>query len=85
MGSFKTIFFCNDNIAATHIFSHRINVSNIYCLICKVIGKVFDRKYKKTDLSDISKTEKVPKRQREQSPNLSCLKNPISPGDNFFS
>ena len=48
----------------------------------KDIEKHFDRN-KKRDLSNQSKTADDPKRQHEQSPKVSCLENPTSPGDVF--
>lgn len=42
------------------------------------IGKYFYRRNKKSDLSDQSEADKDPKRQRVQSPNVSCLEIPTS-------
>ena len=47
------------------------------------IGKYFARRNKKKYLSDQSKAEEDPKRQHEQSPHVSCLENPTSPGSIF--
>ena len=42
-----------------------------------------NRSNKKRDLSSGSKEDDEPKRQREESPDVSCLESPTSPGNGF--